>query len=121
MLSTGSPLVPESFDYVYQKIKADVCLSSISGGTDIVSCFVLGNPSGPVWRGEIQAPGLGMAVEVFDEDGQTGRRREGRAGLHPAVPVDAGRLLERSRRREVPRGLLRALPERLVPRRLVPS
>jgi acetoacetyl-CoA synthetase len=70
VLSTGSPLMPEGFDYVYQKIKTDLCLSSISGGTDIVSCFVLGNPVGPVWRGEIQAPGLGMAVEVFDENGR---------------------------------------------------
>jgi acetoacetyl-CoA synthetase len=70
VLSTGSPLMPEGFDYVYQKIKTDLCLSSISGGTDIVSCFVLGNPIGPVWRGEIQAPGLGMAVEVFDENGR---------------------------------------------------
>jgi acetoacetyl-CoA synthetase len=70
VLSTGSPLMPEGFDYVYQKVKSDVCLSSISGGTDIVSCFVLGNPIGPVWRGEIQAPGLGMAVEVYDENGK---------------------------------------------------
>jgi acetoacetyl-CoA synthetase len=70
VLSTGSPLVPEGFDYVYAEVKADVCLSSISGGTDIVSCFVLGNPAGPVWRGEIQAKGLGMAVEVFDEQGK---------------------------------------------------
>jgi acetoacetyl-CoA synthetase len=67
VLSTGSPLSPEGFDYVYASIKQDVCLSSISGGTDIVSCFVLGNPTGPVWRGEIQAKGLGLAVEVFDE------------------------------------------------------
>jgi len=71
VLSTGSPLMPEGFDYVYQKLKADVCLSSISGGTDIVSCFVLGNPTGPVWRGEIQAPGLGMAIAVFDENGKS--------------------------------------------------
>jgi acetoacetyl-CoA synthetase len=71
VLSTGSPLLPEGFDYVYQNIKRDVCLSSISGGTDIVSCFVLGNPAGPVWRGEIQAKGLGMAVEVFDENGRS--------------------------------------------------
>jgi acetoacetyl-CoA synthetase len=71
VLSTGSPLLPEGFDYVYEKIKGDVCLSSISGGTDIVSCFVLGNPMGPVWRGEIQAKGLGMAVEVFDEQGNS--------------------------------------------------
>ena len=69
LLSTGSPLSPEGFDYVYAGVKADLCLSSISGGTDIVSCFVLGNPVGPVWRGEIQAKGLGMAVEVFSEKG----------------------------------------------------
>ncbi|HUK05953.1 MAG TPA: acetoacetate--CoA ligase [Burkholderiales bacterium] len=69
VLSTGSPLVAEGFDYVYANLKRDVCLSSISGGTDIVSCFVLGNPMGPVWRGEIQAKGLGMAVDVFDERG----------------------------------------------------
>jgi acetoacetyl-CoA synthetase len=60
----------KGFDYVYTNVKRDVCLSSISGGTDIVSCFVLGNPTGPVWRGEIQAKGLGMAVEVFDESGK---------------------------------------------------
>jgi len=70
MLSTGSPLVAEGFDYVYGSIKQDLCLASISGGTDIVSCFVLGNPAGPVWRGEIQAKGLGLAVEVFDEGGR---------------------------------------------------
>jgi acetoacetyl-CoA synthetase len=73
VLSTGSPLAPEGFDYVYQNVKSDVCLSSISGGTDIVSCFVLGNPTGPVWRGEIQAKGLGLAVEVFDENGSPTR------------------------------------------------
>jgi acetoacetyl-CoA synthetase len=70
MLSTGSPLVAESFDYVYSNIKADLCLSSISGGTDIVSCFVLGSPLLPVWRGEIQCRGLGLAVEVWDDDGR---------------------------------------------------
>jgi acetoacetyl-CoA synthetase len=70
VLSTGSPLAPEGFDYVYRNIKDDVCLSSISGGTDIVSCFVLGNPVLPVWRGEIQCKGLGLAVEVFDEAGR---------------------------------------------------
>ena len=67
--STGSPLAPESFDFVYRHIKRDVHLASISGGTDIVSCFVLGNPLAPVHRGEIQARGLGMKVEVFDENG----------------------------------------------------
>jgi acetoacetyl-CoA synthetase len=71
VLSTGSPLAAEGFDYVYDEVKRDVCLSSISGGTDIVSCFVLGNPAGPGWRGEIQAKGLGMAVEVFDENGRS--------------------------------------------------
>ena len=67
MTSTGSPLVPESFDFVYSHIKRDIHLASISGGTDIVSCFVLGVPTKPVWRGEIQGRGLGMKVEVFDE------------------------------------------------------
>jgi acetoacetyl-CoA synthetase len=71
VLSTGSPLLPEGFDYLYANLKDEVCVSSISGGTDIVSCFVLGNPAGPVWRGEIQAKGLGMAVEVFDEQGNS--------------------------------------------------
>jgi len=69
MTSTGSPLVPESFDFVYEHVKRDIHLASISGGTDIVSCFVGGNPTGPVWRGEIQARALGMKVEVFDERG----------------------------------------------------
>ena len=67
--STGSPLAPEVFEYVYTSVKADVHLTSISGGSDIVSCFVLGNPNAPVWRGEIQAAGLGMDVRVFDELG----------------------------------------------------
>ena len=70
VLSTGSPLSHESFQYVYRDIKADLCLSSISGGTDILSCFVLGNPSLPVWEGEIQCRGLGMAVEIWNEQGQ---------------------------------------------------
>jgi len=70
ILSTGSPLVPESFDYVYDAIKRDVCLSSISGGTDIVGCFALGNPILPVWRGEIQSRALGLNVQVFDEHGR---------------------------------------------------
>jgi acetoacetyl-CoA synthetase len=69
MTSTGSPLVPESFDFVYSKIKSDIHLASISGGTDIVSCFVGGDPTSPVWRGEIQRPALGMKVEVFNELG----------------------------------------------------
>ena len=67
LLSTGSPLLPEGFDFVYRAVKADLLLASISGGTDIVSCFALGCPLRPVHRGEIQCRGLGMAVEVFDE------------------------------------------------------
>lgn len=70
MTSTGSPLVHESFDFVYDAVKSDLHLASIAGGTDIISCFVLGNPLSPVWRGEIQGAGLGMAVEVFDEHGK---------------------------------------------------
>jgi acetoacetyl-CoA synthetase len=69
MFSTGSPLVAEGFDYVYGRIKGDLQLASISGGTDILSCFVGGNPVGPVYRGEIQCAGLGMAVDVVDSDG----------------------------------------------------
>jgi len=71
ILSTGSPLAPESYDYVYERVKSDVQLCSISGGTDIVSCFALGNPIAPVWRGEIQTRGLGMRVEVFDDEGRS--------------------------------------------------
>ncbi|MBD9484043.1 acetoacetate--CoA ligase [Pseudomonas sp. PDM14] len=70
ILSTGSPLAHESFDYVYRDIKNDVCLSSISGGTDIVSCFALGNPVLPVRRGELQCKGLGMDVQVWDDTGK---------------------------------------------------
>ncbi len=70
ILSTGSPLAPHSYDYVYTQVKRDVRLSSISGGTDIISCFALGNPIAPVWRGELQTRGLGMKVEIFDEMGQ---------------------------------------------------
>ena len=77
MMSTGSPLVPEGFDYVYRDIKADLQLSSISGGTDIISCFVLGSPVLPVWRGEIQCRGLGLAVDVWDDDGRPVRGEKG--------------------------------------------
>ena len=90
ILSTGSPLVAESFDYVYRNIKQDVCLSSISGGTDIVSCFVLGNPLLPVWRGEIQCKGLGLAVEVYDERGRAVQGEKGELVCtrpFPAMPL----------------------------------
>ena len=101
LFSTGSPLAPESFDYVYQCVKDDLCLSSISGGTDIVSCFALGNPTLPVWRGELQCRGLGMAVDVYDDDGKPIPAGNGERGElvctapFPSMPVG---LLERSRR-----------------------
>lgn len=88
--STGSPLAPESFDYVYEHIKKDVCLSSLSGGTDIVSCFMLGNPTGAVWRGEIQMRGLGMKVEVWDENGKPVQGEKGElvcAAPFPCMPI----------------------------------
>jgi acetoacetyl-CoA synthetase len=90
VLSTGSPLAPEGFDFVYEKVSPDVHLASISGGTDIVSCFVLGNPTGPVWRGEIQARGLGMAVDVFDDEGRPLRGRKGElvcTAPFPSMPL----------------------------------
>jgi acetoacetyl-CoA synthetase len=71
MLSTGSPLAPEGFDYVYEHVKDDVCLSSISGGTDLVACFAGGSPILPVWRGELQCRMLAMKVEVFDDAGRS--------------------------------------------------
>ncbi len=70
-------MVAESFDFVYAKIKADVHLASISGGADIIGCFVLGDPTAPVWRGEIQTRGLGMAVDVFSDDGKPVREQKG--------------------------------------------
>jgi acetoacetyl-CoA synthetase len=70
LLSTGSPLAPEGFDYVYQHVKRDVQLASVSGGTDLVACFAGGAPILPVWRGELQCRMLGMKVEVFDDEGR---------------------------------------------------
>jgi acetoacetyl-CoA synthetase len=90
MLSTGSPLVPEAFDYVYAAIKKDLHLASISGGTDIVGCFVLGVPTKPVWRGEIQGPGLGLAVDVVDEAGKSVRGIKGELVClkpFPSMPI----------------------------------
>ncbi len=90
ILSTGSPLAEHTFDYVYEHVKRDVRLSSISGGTDIVSCFALGDPIGPVYRGELQTRGLGMRVEIFDD---MGRPVVGEAGElvctapFPSMPV----------------------------------
>jgi acetoacetyl-CoA synthetase len=90
LLSTGSPLLPEGFDFVYRSIKRDIQLASISGGTDIVSCFALGCPTRPVYRGEIQCRGLGMAVEVVDEAGRAVRGARGElvcTAPFPSMPV----------------------------------
>lgn len=90
ILSTGSPLAPESYDYVYRDIKQDVLLASISGGTDIVSCFALANPNGPVYRGELQVRGLGMRVEIFNDDGQPVLQEKGElvcTAPFPSMPI----------------------------------
>lgn len=87
MFSTGSPLSPEGFDWVYREIKQDILLASISGGTDIISCFVLGNPVLPVYRGEIQCRGLGMAVDVFDDEGKPVRSEKGELVCTKPFPV----------------------------------
>jgi len=90
ILSTGSPLSHESFDFVYRDVKADVLLASISGGTDIVSCFALGCPILPVYRGELQCAGLGMAVDIFDDDGKPVRQTKGElvcSAPFPSMPI----------------------------------
>ncbi|MBX3665676.1 MAG: acetoacetate--CoA ligase [Burkholderiales bacterium] len=90
LLSTGSPLAPESFDYVYRSIKSDLQLASISGGTDIISCFALGCPILPVWRGELQCRGLGMKVEVWNDEGKPVRGEKGElvcTAPFPSMPV----------------------------------
>ena len=91
ILSTGSPLAAHSYDYVYSAIARDVHLASISGGTDIISCFALGNPTAPVWRGELQAPGLGMRVEILDPEGRPLERGAGELCCtlpFPSMPVE---------------------------------
>ena len=93
ILSTGSPLAPESFDYVYRDVKDRVMLSSISGGTDILSCFALGCPILPVWRGELQCRGLGMAVQILDDDGTWLRDATGELACvapFPSMPIGFG-------------------------------
>ena len=90
ILSTGSPLSTESFDYVYREIKKDCCLSSISGGTDIISCFGVGNPIGPVYSGELQCRGLGMKVEAFDSNGKSVVEQKGElvcTASFPSMPI----------------------------------
>jgi len=90
LLSTGSPLLPDSFDFVYRAVKSDLLLASISGGTDIVSCFALGCPIRPVYRGELQCRGLGMRVEVFDEAARALRGERGElvcTAPFPSMPI----------------------------------
>lgn len=90
ILSTGSPLSLESFAFVYREIKKDICLSSISGGTDIISCFALGNPALPVYTGELQCRGLGMKIEAFDEKGSPVVHEKGElvcTAPFPSMPV----------------------------------
>ncbi len=90
ILSTGSPLSVESFRFVYRDIKKDLCLSSISGGSDIVSCFALGNPNLPVYESELQCRGLGMKVEIFDPDGNPIRGEKGElvcTASFPSMPI----------------------------------
>ena len=107
--STGAPLPPDGFRWVYEAVAPDVMLSSISGGTDVCSAFVGGCPMVPVWRARSRAAISAAAVAAFDEDGPPGGGRAGRARDHQADAVDAGRLLGRRRRLAVPRRLLRAL------------
>jgi acetoacetyl-CoA synthetase len=90
ILSTGSPLVPESFDYVYERVAPHAHLASISGGTDLLGCFVLGDPTAPVYRGEIQAPALGMQIETYGPDGRPVSGEPGElvcANAFPTVPL----------------------------------
>ena len=90
ILSTGSPLVDESFDYVYEHVNPSVQLGSISGGTDLISCFALANPALPVYRGELQCRGLGMHVDAFDENGKSVRNKKGELVCRapfPSMPV----------------------------------
>jgi acetoacetyl-CoA synthetase len=90
ILSTGSPLAPSSFDFVYNHVNSDVQLASIAGGTDLISCFALGNPLLPVYRGELQCRGLGMKVEIFSPTGQPVRGQKGElvcTAPFPSMPI----------------------------------
>jgi acetoacetyl-CoA synthetase len=90
LLSTGSPLAPETFEYLYQNVKSDLCVSSISGGTDIISCFALGNPTLPVYAGELQCKGLGMDIDIVDPQGQPLTEEKGELVCYtpfPSMPI----------------------------------
>ncbi len=119
--STGSPLAPESFRWVYEQVGADVWLFSTSGGTDVCTAFVGGCPLLPVYEGELQCRALGCAVEAWDEQGRSVDRRGRRARDHRADALDAALLLGRRGRRAAARELLLDVPGRLAPRRLDPD
>jgi len=90
ILSTGSPLSEENFEYIYRDLKSDVQLASVSGGSDINGCFVMGNPMGPVYSGEIQCRGLGLKVEAFDDDGRSVINQQGElvcTAPMPSMPI----------------------------------
>lgn len=90
VLSTGSPLPIEGFEFIYQEVKEDLQLVSLSGGTDINGCFALGNPTGPVYAGELQCRGLGMKVEAFDDSGKPAIARQGElvcTAPFPSMPI----------------------------------
>ena len=116
ILSTGSPLPTEAFEWVYRNVKPDVWLASVSGGTDIASCFVACAPTLPVHAGEIQCRGAGGGRLCLQRRGASRGRRGRRTGDHPAHAVDAGVVLERSGRAALPRELLRDVPRRVAPR-----
>ena len=116
--STGSPLAPEGFQWVYDHVGEDTWLFSTSGGTDVCTAFVGGVPILPVYRGELQARALGCKIEAFSEDGDAAHRRGRRARDHRADAVDARLLLERPGRRALPLLVLRHVPRHLAPRRL---
>ena len=90
LISTGSPLTDEGFEYVYEKIKQELHLVSMTGGTDLISCFILGNPNLPVYSGELQSPGLGMAVDIWDDSGNPIKEKKGElvcTAPFPSCPI----------------------------------
>ena len=115
--STGSPLPPEGFDWIYENFP-DVWLYSTSGGTDLCTAFVGACPLLPVYAGELQARCLGAAVEAWDEEGKAHVDEVGELVITQSDALDAVVLLERPRRRALPLELLRHLPGHLAPRRL---
>jgi acetoacetyl-CoA synthetase len=110
ILSTGSPLLPEQFDFVYQQIKKDLLLGSISGGTDILSCFMLANPTLPVRRGQIQAAGLGMAIAAFNDKGQAVFDQEGELVCTQSFPSGPLEFLKDPDRQKINAAYFDAIP-----------